>query len=343
MTIRSESTPRPPSVPVGIVSGEFSDFDELAETVAGWGLDWIQLDRGKLQARIRQVAGRSILLSRFEFSRKFHQRGRTPPGLRTFGFPGRRSPAPEWRGRASRENEVVVFPANDEFDSVSHAGFFGDTVSISEERIRQVSRHLGLPDPLKALSGGLDLVATDPAMVDSIRKHFDFIHLAVGGPADDQRDAARWAVSESELLATLIKSLWEGSERKPRHAGPVLRRRALREALEFIDAYADDAPTVEMICAAADASWRTLNYAFRERFDLTPKQYLQRVRLQRFRKDLARSSSELSISEIAAHRGFWHMGKLAADYQREFGELPSETRGTGPRRASLSEAPPIRR
>jgi AraC-like DNA-binding protein len=33
----------------------------------------------------------------------------------------------------------------------------------------------------------------------------------------------------------------------------------------------------------------------------------------------------VNITEAAAEWGFWHMGKFAADYRRQFGELPSET------------------
>jgi AraC family ethanolamine operon transcriptional activator len=31
------------------------------------------------------------------------------------------------------------------------------------------------------------------------------------------------------------------------------------------------------------------------------------------------------VNEVAHRRGFWHMGQLAADYRRWFGELPSDT------------------
>jgi hypothetical protein len=43
-SVDTSAAPSPPAVIV--MNGEFSDFDELAGTVAGWGLDWIQLDRG---------------------------------------------------------------------------------------------------------------------------------------------------------------------------------------------------------------------------------------------------------------------------------------------------------
>jgi hypothetical protein len=168
--------------PCSVLAGDFTDFDELAEKVTGWGLDWIQLDKGPLRARIRQLAGPSIMLSRFRFSRKFHQRGQSPPGVRTFGLNGRGSPVPEWQRGASRENAIIVFPLGDEFDAVSQAGFYGDTMSISEERIRQVARYLGAPDPLRLLSRGLNLVDTAPELIGSIRARLDAMHSDAEGP-----------------------------------------------------------------------------------------------------------------------------------------------------------------
>lgn len=80
------------------------------------------------------------------------------------------------------------------------------------------------------------------------------------------------------------------------------------------------------MCAAADVSWRTLNYAFRELIGVTPKQYLQATRLDGVRRELHRRGTRAMITDIANHWGFWHMGQFAADYRRQFGELPSETR-----------------
>jgi AraC family ethanolamine operon transcriptional activator len=322
---RVDSTSRPHTPPVTVVSGEFRDFDELAEVVTGWGLDWVQLDHGPLRARIRQVACPSVMLSRFEFGRKFHQRGVSPPGLRTFGLNGSGSPPPEWPAAASRDNEIIVFPANDEFNAISRPGFFGDTVSVSEDRIRQVARRLGVRDPLHRLSGGLELVATGRGLIGALRDRLDSMHRSVETAPCGGNDAD-WAQAEFDLVALLVMALESGRGAPSGAASPALRTRTLRRALEFIDVHADEAPTIERMSEAAGASWRTLNYAFRERFDLTPKQYLQVTRLQRFRRDLVRSAGAVPISELAAQRGFWHRGQLAADYCRHFGELPSETR-----------------
>jgi AraC family ethanolamine operon transcriptional activator len=95
--------------------------------------------------------------------------------------------------------------------------------------------------------------------------------------------------------------------------------------LAYIEDHADDAPTVTDICRASGASYRTLNYAFNQRFGVSPKQYLQAVRLNSVRKDLRRIGPRGAIIDIANRWGFWHMGQFAADYRRQFGELPSAT------------------
>ena len=95
--------------------------------------------------------------------------------------------------------------------------------------------------------------------------------------------------------------------------------------MEFIEEQADCAPTIKDICRASGASYRTLNYAFLDRFGVAPKQYLQAVRLDGVRKDLRRDEPDVTVSNIANNWGFWHMGQFAADYKRQFGELPSET------------------
>ena len=72
-------------------------------------------------------------------------------------------------------------------------------------------------------------------------------------------------------------------------------------------------------------SERTLRYAFREQLGVSPKQYLQLVRLGGVRRNLQLAAAGVKIVDVANRWGFWHMGQFAADYRRQFGELPSET------------------
>jgi AraC family ethanolamine operon transcriptional activator len=130
---------------------------------------------------------------------------------------------------------------------------------------------------------------------------------------------------EFEIQSALVAALATSLETEPRIPHLTLRSRALMLALDYIEDHADDAPAVMDICRATGASYRTLNYAFLERFGVAPKQYLQAVRLDGVRKNLRTMGPHGTIIDIANHWGFWHMGQFAADYRRQFGELPSET------------------
>ena len=87
----------------------------------------------------------------------------------------------------------------------------------------------------------------------------------------------------------------------------------------------EDSLTVQEVRAAVGVSERTLQYAFREQLEVTPKQYLQSVRLNGVRRDLRRAGAGAKIVDVANRWSFWHLGQFASHYRRQFGELPSET------------------
>jgi len=73
-------------------------------------------------------------------------------------------------------------------------------------------------------------------------------------------------------------------------------------------------------------SERTLEYAFLEKFKVTPKEYIKATRLNKVRTELLQNNSkDCKISTLALFHGFLHMGQFAADYKKWFGESPSET------------------
>lgn len=82
--------------------------------------------------------------------------------------------------------------------------------------------------------------------------------------------------------------------------------------------------SIKAISNQLKVSERMLHYSFLDIVGMAPHQYLCRRRLNGARRDLkhARSRSA-TIREIAAHWGFVHLPRFAADYCALFGELPS--------------------
>jgi AraC family ethanolamine operon transcriptional activator len=53
--------------------------------------------------------------------------------------------------------------------------------------------------------------------------------------------------------------------------------------------------------------------------------YLRSLRLNAVRRELLAGTC-CRVQEVAARWGFWSLSQFAADYRRQFGERPSDTR-----------------
>jgi AraC-like DNA-binding protein len=102
--------------------------------------------------------------------------------------------------------------------------------------------------------------------------------------------------------------------------------RHLKRAEEFMRANAALPITLLDIAKAADVAPRTLQLAYKRAFGISPIRALTRERLKRVRFDLIAELGQRSVTEIAFRWGFNHLGRFAAEYRREFGECPHETR-----------------
>lgn len=105
-----------------------------------------------------------------------------------------------------------------------------------------------------------------------------------------------------------------------------VRRLAVQRACEYICAHLRARITLADLCAAAGAAARTLEYGFREFYDVGPMTFLRSIRLSRVRRGLSHAaSSGGSVAATARRWHFSHMGQFSRDYRRLFGESPSFT------------------
>ena len=324
MNTQSHPNAAPSPPPIHAAQLEFDSFDGFSEATRGWDLDWRQLDRGRLDAKLLLVAGPSASILRVSFNRSFLQRGSSPTGMLTFGLLGESVGEIEWfRGRAAADS-LLVFNSGGEYESVSQPGFNAHTLSFSEEHLDRIAADLELPVILGHYRQGGIALHTDSTATGNLRLRLLELDRALveGGAATK----AGWIRNEleHEIPARLVRLL---AAEPAATSSRIDRRRvvAAQNARDYIDAHANEPPAIQEVCRAAAVSWRTLDYAFRELFGVTPKRYLQAMRLDGVRRGLHRRGPSAKISDIANDWGFWHMGQFAADYRRQFGELPSET------------------
>jgi AraC-like DNA-binding protein len=100
---------------------------------------------------------------------------------------------------------------------------------------------------------------------------------------------------------------------------------SLARALRWLDARADEPVVLATIAAVAGVRPRTLEALFKRHLGTTPLGWVRRMRLARARQRLLAADGEASVTGVALANGFSQFGRFAAQYRRQFGELPSQT------------------
>jgi AraC-like DNA-binding protein len=124
----------------------------------------------------------------------------------------------------------------------------------------------------------------------------------------------------SALLLCQPHSYTEQLLTDPQRPAP---RGALDRVVEEIERAPDRGYTVADLAELSGVSARSLQYAFRERYQVSPMQFLRQVRLDRAHDDLAQGAG--SVADIAAYWGFTNPSRFARAYRDRFGEFPAAT------------------
>lgn len=111
----------------------------------------------------------------------------------------------------------------------------------------------------------------------------------------------------------------------PDTAKDVAGKLSLERAKELMHEHYDQPLTVAEIAKTAGVSARTLQISFRTVFGETPRETLNRIRMEAARSRLSNPSGETTVAEIALGCGFSHLSRFAAAYESKYGEPPTET------------------
>jgi AraC family ethanolamine operon transcriptional activator len=313
-------------MPLEVLS--FDDFDACAAALRPWDLEAVQLDRGPFRGELIQAQSPTTLVIAATFGRKLHQTGEPPRGLRTVGIPARPGQQFCWRNQVVSGDQVVLFPRGSGLDVVSSPGFHIFSVSFPEDALSDLACALDGHD-YEELLNGREIVDCSPHQMKSLRRAVGRI---VGSSAGLEAvplvaESAGHDVG-SDLIESLVEALTLHEHPRPASSHRV-RDLAVDRSLDLIHQHRRESLSVVALCRAARVSRRTLEYAFQERFGISPKAYMIVRRLNGVREELKRAGGDRSVTRSAYRWGFQHMSQFAALYKRQFGELPSETMWAG--------------
>ena len=301
----------------------FNDFDELTEAARAWSLEFSQLDRGQFSGELVQIGNEQFNLTTARFNRHLFQKGVPPEGLRTFALPADNGQQFIWRRKKVRGEHVMSFPEGGELDAVSQPGFQVFTLSFSEDILAEVRESLEWSTSSERLMKN-EISTFHPVALHHIRQWLLDFFKGVTQDAINRNNTFSQDILQHELPRQFFKGVVSQQVIAP--PSPLLRQKALKRVEDYLNAFPATPHTVRELCRVARTSERTLEYAFLERFGVSPKTYLQAFRLNGVRKALRVADPSFeSVTTVATRWGFWHMGQFARDYKRLFDELPSVT------------------
>lgn len=302
-----------------LLEAEFSDIDQLCANVRSWDVDFRPLARppnGDPVAHLIQSRCGPLEFGYAQLSATLDQYGSPPPSRLTFVVLEARLCRLWWRGQDVARDSVLVFPVGSELRCVSGPDFEIHTISVSEETVGLVCEALGLAMPTS--QSRVEVFRPPLAVIGALRGHLRLIRHGHGAPA----------APDARLILELLVQHWlqPPHQHDVRRAPLRLRDRAVRRCLERMDAADWTSLSSATLCETAGVCERTLQYAFRERFGLSPAAFLKARRLAAVRRALQTSEGPRhAVGDLAAKYGFWHVGQFAADYRRAYGETPSQT------------------
>ncbi|RLA38877.1 MAG: hypothetical protein DRR42_28025 [Gammaproteobacteria bacterium] len=311
---------------VRTMQGRFESVEEFSHSVSqgGWLTNFQQLDCGRGSAEFVIAMSDATVLQHVIFDRSVRQVVRPLSGHHNFGILSSPSSVANMGNRPLKLAAINCLHEEDGFEAVGKPGFTAYTLSFKKSRVAELAHNLGYanPDDDRDIWGSEMLPA--PEQLVAIRAKMQQISdfASSGGLTPEQLPGLQ-DLLELDLPALVLHSFTQANITK---RIPLRNRaRALKRALDYIDAHPREALTVETLCIESASSLSTLERAFRERYAVSPKRFMLLQRLHHVRRALLQQTESRKIFEIANEYGFWHMSKFAMDYKKIFGQLPSQT------------------
>jgi AraC family ethanolamine operon transcriptional activator len=296
---------------------EAFDADEHAHNLTDWEQSYDQITPGRFHGTLAELQLPQMQVFRECTSQAVRQSCCVWPDAFWFGLP-EQSDQTRINGRLAGEHAVMVRPGDCEFELVTPPDYAIYGIVIRREALLQAAE-LSSSQIDWAQLARAEVMHVDNASCASLIQT-----LAELLKADDvcTDSDLRQQVLLNALLALLDTSAVDSAVSSSFQR----RQRIVAKARNLVLAQHDQAITVPQLCEQLFVSRRTLQYCFENVLGMSPMQYLRLIRLNGARRRLRESSSKtVTVQDVAADWGFWHLSQFSSDYRKLFGHSPSQS------------------
>ena len=149
--------------------------------------------------------------------------------------------------------------------------------------------------------------------------------LSVASSAPERLAAPQAVAGMSESLLAAFDAAFLSSAPAEAVDLSVAQFRIARRIQEFVYENVNRPIYSDEIASACNVAPRTVYNVMLRYNGMSLHRYLRLHRLWAVRRALLDCAPYALVKSVALDHGFWHLGRFSRDYQKQFGELPSET------------------
>ena len=301
------------------------DADEHAAGLQHWQQEYEQLSGGVFAGSLDEIWFGNIQMFRERTNQILHETGQSWGGSRTIAVTIDAIGEGLFSGTTLNRGSLFTLGGDGVLDFRTPKQLDVIAVTTGAEELREFAYavcDIDIEDNL-ATSGVLN------HSVDAAHCLGQFLELLLSSIKDSpyilNHPQIRKEIEE-EILTNLVVATSDAGPSNQMVTGPS-RKSVVDKAKAYVLEHHEDPVTVIDLCKVLQISRRTLQYSFESVLDINPVTYLRAIRLNRVRRALKVGSgvTSMTVADIAARWGFWHLSRFACNYKQMFGELPSET------------------
>lgn len=310
-------------------SAVFDDVNQHAHSLQNWPQEYNQLSSGKFEGFLEDIQLDSVRVFRERMKQKVVQNTHTPPGKISLMIPHHMDASDTSdQARQIMADGVTLLPYESDFVFVGPAELDYSVIAVDQQRLSQLLS----PETYSRLIGFSKShgVKTDPGTLTRLRHHLALLLQQLTSipedPALSEPQIQQQLKAIEDQIILMVLTIYDANESGISHPKRLGNQHnyIVHCCHDYVTSSEGSCASVVDICESLHIPHRTLNYSFHKATGTSPMQYLRAVKLNAARRELLQTG--LSITDIAANYGFFHMGYFSQEYRRLFGETPSMTR-----------------
>jgi len=282
-----------------------------------WSLEHTKMGKGHFEGSINMIHTPRLQFATAYYSQSFMSKGDFPEGCIVLIYATKEA-VYNFQNQSISPNEIIILKKGDEIDILTSGAMATQTIVIEEELFYKAMYDFFGKIPQSYLAN--KRLTLHPDKIDLFHKTVSLWKNYLTHELPKLNVSADYMKIEANILQELFTCLMlnPSSKRKEKFNTKKIRDLLHEKITRNID--------IAALANALNISESHLHYRFKADYGITPKKYLENLRLNAVHKELQLAyPNVVTIVEIAQKFNFFHMGHFSTAYKKLFAQTPSQT------------------